>query len=472
MLMNRKSILSAAILLSALTLSAKGIHHSSASLDVENGKMVADMILEITGAPLKSTQKVVMTPYILSQGGDSISFDSFSLYGRRSLINARRLNQPMPAHWAKNEQDTTYTFHETVDYTPELNGAQLALRLDFYGCANCLKETQWFTGPVWEAPTFDPATAIVFEVPTANVVKERAASGRANVEFPVNRTELRPDFRNNAAELAKVAATIDSVKDDPDVTITAIYVKGFASPEGSYANNTRLAKGRTEALCQWIENRYKLPHSLVHTSYEPEDWEGLRDAVEADHTLPNRDGLLGFITDTSLEPDTREFKMRSYYPGDYKRLLNEVYPSLRHTDYRVEYTIRSFTSPEEIFAVMEKDPTKLTAAEYFAAAQTLDPNDPKYAEVLTLAAINNPQSEEANLNAASVSLKNGDLDAADSFLRRAGDSPAADYTRGLLAVASEDYTAAEKLLKKAQDAGYEPAAQIIEKISLLKKINR
>lgn len=469
--MNRKSVISATALLFSMSVAAQESPVISSSLDVENGKMTANMILDLNSVAPKSTQNTTLTPYVISQSGDSISLESYSIYGRRSLIHAQRLNQPMPTGWVKaGKQDSTYTFTESIDYTPALNGAHLALKIDNYGCANCHRYTRWIDGPGWEAPTFNPAEFIVFEVPSQTIVKERAASGRANVEFPVNRTELRSDFRNNAAELAKVAATIDSVKDDPDVTITAIQVKGFASPEGSYANNTRLAKGRTEALCQWIENRYKLPHSLIQTAYEPEDWDGLRDAVEADASLHNRDGLLGFITDTSLEPDTREFKMRSYYPADYKHLLSEIYPTLRHTDYRVEYTIRSFTSPEEIFAVMEKDPSKLTAAEYFAAAQSLDPDDPKYAEVLTLAAVNDPKSEAANLNAASVAIKNGDYAAADSFLERAGQSPEANYSRGLLAMAVEDYSGAEKLLRKALDAGYEPAKALIEKCALMKNL--
>lgn len=452
-------------------MSAQQLPVTSSSLEVTNGKMVANMTVDLNSVAPKSNHTVVLTPYIISNSGDSVSMESYSIYGRRSLIHAQRLNQTMAKNWVQSgKQDSTYTFAESINYTPELNGAHLWLRIDDYGCADCHNYVSWIEGHTWEAPTFNPAEYIVFEVPSQTIVKERAASGRANVEFPVNRTELRADFRNNAAELAKVAATIDSVKDDPDVTITSILVKGFASPEGSYANNTRLAKGRTEALCQWIENRYKLPHSIIQTDYEPEDWEGLRDAVEADVTLNNRDGLLGFITDTSLEPDTREFKMRSYYPADYKRLLTEIYPTLRHTDYRVEYTIRTFTSPEEIFAVMEKDPSKLTASEYFAAAQTLDPNDPKYAEVLTMAAINDPKSEAANLNAASVAIKNGDYAAADSFLERAGQSPEAYYSRGLLAMATEEYSTAEKLLKKALDAGYEPAKSLLEKCEIMKNI--
>lgn len=471
MFMNRKSIITAGALLLAVSASAQQSPVVSSSLDVENGKMIANMAIDLNAVAPKSTQTTVLTPCVISQGGDTIGLEPYSLYGRRSLIHAQRLNQPMPSNWVKSgKQDSTYTFAESIDYTPALNGARLALKVENYGCANCHRYTRWIEGPGWEAPTFNPAEFIVFEVPSQTIVKERAASGRANVEFPVNRTELRSDFRNNAAELAKVAATIDSVKDDPDVTITSILVKGFASPEGSYANNTRLAKGRTESLCQWIENRYQLPHSIIQTAYEPEDWEGLRDAVEADASLNNRDGLLGFITDTSLEPDTREFKMRSYYPADYKRILSEIYPTLRHTDYRVEYTIRTFTSPEEIFAVMEKDPSKLTAAEYFAAAQTLNPDDSKYAEVLTMAAINDPKSEAANLNAASVAIKNGDYAAADSFLEHAGQTPEANYSRGLLAMAVEDYPAAEKLLRKALDAGYEPAKALIEKCAIMKNI--
>lgn len=471
--MKHKFIISALALLAATGLRAQQAPLTSSSLNVDAGKMALDMNIDLRELDLKSAGSVFLTPMIISAEGDSIAFAKTGIYGRRQKIHAERLREKLPTDLleAKNLPDSL-SFSEAVDYTPELNGARPALKIETFGCANCLKSVKVIEGEPWIAPTFNPAEAVALEVPTASVVKERAASGRANVEFPVNRTELRPEFRNNAAELAKVVATIDSVKDDPDVTITAIYVKGFASPEGSLANNTRLAKGRTEALCQWIEKRYNLPHDLIHTDYEPEDWDGLREAVEADPTLPNRDGLLGFITDTSLDPDVREFKMRSYYPDAYKRLLKEIYPSLRHTDYRVEYTIRSFTSPEEILSVMQKDPSKLTAAEYFAAAQSLDPADPRYDEILLMAAHYDPKNEAANLNAASVSIKNGDLAAADSFLEHAGKSPAAEYTRGLLAVAAEDFNAAEKHLNRALEAGYEPAREVLAKIAILKNTKK
>ena len=48
--------------------------------------------------------------------------------------------------------------------------------------------------------------------------------GRAFVDFVVNRTEIRPDYRGNRKEIAKIIESIDKVKNDPDATITRITI--------------------------------------------------------------------------------------------------------------------------------------------------------------------------------------------------------------------------------------------------------
>ena len=57
------------------------------------------------------------------------------------------------------------------------------------------------------------------------------------------------------------------------MTITSLSIKGYASPEGPYANNERLAKGRTEALVDYVRNLYSFPAGLATTSWEAEDWQ-------------------------------------------------------------------------------------------------------------------------------------------------------------------------------------------------------
>ncbi len=65
-----------------------------------------------------------------------------------------------------------------------------------------------------EKVTFRPLFAFV--TPKAELVKHREIKGSAYIDFPVNRTELYPDYRRNPAELAKINATIDSVRLDKD----------------------------------------------------------------------------------------------------------------------------------------------------------------------------------------------------------------------------------------------------------------
>ena len=80
---------------------------------------------------------------------------------------------------------------------------------------------------------------------------------------------------------------------------------------------------------------------MIVTEYEPEDWKGLRQYVEKSN-LVHRSEILGMI-DSRLDPDAKEAKIKRTYPEEYRFLLQNCYPALRHTDYRIDYTIRSFS---------------------------------------------------------------------------------------------------------------------------------
>ena len=65
--------------------------------------------------------------------------------------------------------------------------------------------------------------------------------------------------------MAKIRQTIDVVRNDADTRITALSIKGYASPEGSYSNNVRLAKGRTETLKNYVQSLYAFEPGLRRT---------------------------------------------------------------------------------------------------------------------------------------------------------------------------------------------------------------
>ena len=288
----------------------------------------------------------------------------------------------------------------------------------------------------------------------------------AYIDFVVNKTVINPNYRGNKTELAKITGTIDSVKNDKDITVTALSIKGFASPEGSYENNTRLAKERTEALKKYVQNLYHFEPDFVQTSYEPEDWVGLRKFVETS-SLPNKDAIISLI-DGNREPDNKEWMIKSTYADDYQVMYKQCYPALRHSDYKIEYTIRAYTDIEEIKRVFAESPQKLSLEEFYILAQLYDNNSRELNDIFETAVRMYPNDQVANLNAAISEMQNGDLTSAEPHLKKAGDSAEAVYARGIYAAFVKDYDNALELLEKAKEMGIVEAADAIEQINEIK----
>ena len=121
------------------------------------------------------------------------------------------------------------------------------------------------------------------------------------------------------------------------------------------------------------------------------------------------------------------------YPEEYRFLLDNVYPGLRHSDYAVEYVIRSYADVAEIRELIKTTPQKLSLHEMFVLAQSLEPGSDEYREVFEVAVRMYPEDPVANLNAANIALGRDELDRAEVYLAKAGDAPEAVYARGILA---------------------------------------
>ncbi|MCH5221564.1 MAG: tetratricopeptide repeat protein [Muribaculaceae bacterium] len=389
---------------------------------------------------------------MIVNGRDTLYLPTIGIYGRTSWYASRR-NDRMPLGGKEgsimryDSKMAPIAYSQRVDYADWMNGAELVVRQADYGCAGCSKGAEMMTDlSMYKNVQYQPT--FIYQAAVAEAVKSRELSGRAYVDFPVNKTEIYPNYRRNSTELAKIIATIDSVKNDEDITVTSISIKGFASPEGTYDNNVRLAKGRTTALKNYVQTLYRFRSDFIKTDYEPEDWEGLREYV-VNSSLQYRDEILDIIDDPMLDPDHKDWRIKLRYPGDYNILLQNVYPGLRHSDYRIEYNIRTFSDPEEIRQMLRSQPQKLSLNEIYLAAQGLEPGSDAYNEVFETAVHMFPSEPVANLNAANAAMQRGDLVGAARYLDRAGDSPEATYARGVLAALNGDYTKGVALIEKA-----------------------
>lgn len=445
---------------------------SSVSLKRDGSYLTVGMTLRLSEVEAKGERAILITP-LLENGDTNKALRPVGIYSRNRYFHyARQGKGRMPGgpdelSFKEKDKPDTLAYQVILPYEEWMAGASLSLLRQDYGCCGKVLAEQSQTVGMFRGkrPEFIPQ--MVYVQPEVERVKTRALAGTAYIDFPVSRTEIQPDYRDNRRELDKITATVDSVQSDKDITVTSLAIKGYASPEGPYAGNARLAAGRTEALKEYVSELYHFGTGFIRTSSEPEDWEGLRRYVEKS-ALEHKREILAIIN-SEEEPDRKERRIKSAYPADYRILSRDCYPALRHSDYRIEYTIRSFTDTEEIRRVMRTQPQKLSLQELYLVAQAAETGSKEFDEVFDIAVRLYPDDPVANLNAANTALRRKDVKTARRYLAKAGDMPQAVYARGICALLEKDYAEAETLLRQAQEAGITEADAALKEIKELEE---
>lgn len=435
--------------------------------DIKAEKEGDRIILSLAVDPAKVNpgrdREVIFIPKILS-GTDTLSFAPFAVAGRNRyysfIRNGGESKTGYPVIRSGKGEVLAYT--SSLPWEEWMSDSEIIMAESTQDCCRPVKpltETPLATlsNPIkaWAMPVEPHYIAI-----TDDTATELEAQGSAFIDFIVNRTEIRDNYRGNARELAKIIESVDRVKNDPDATITRLTIKGFASPEGSYDNNVRLAMGRTQALKEYVREHYNFDPELMHTDYEPEDWEGLRRWVVANE-IPDRDAILGII-DSNLAPDPKNAEIQNRFPKTYKLLLDSVYPALRHSDYTVRYRIRTYISLEELKKAFAETPERLRPVDFFRIAESYPAGSPEAEEVLLKAAEIYPSDTQAAINASNILLRRGETAEAQKHLENVGESGEAYFSRGIAAAASGDYETALRYLETAETMGITEASSQVQ----------
>lgn len=450
---------------------AQNTKYITPDISIENfnmnreGKYLAvEIDLDLNKLDVDANRAVLLTPRLVN-GTDSLNLPSVGIYGRRRYYYYIRngmgsISGDNETVYRAADKPDSLVYNNLAEYKGWMDGAMLKFHRSDWGCCHeILAEYDGILGRHSEA--FFPE--LVFVQPKAEIMKSRSLSGSAYIDFPVDQTVIYPDYRRNTVELGKIQATIDSVRNDDDVTITSVWLKGFASPESPYKHNTELAIGRTAALKKHIGQLYHFADSIIRTDYEPEDWDGLRRYVEQSN-INHRSEILALI-DSDMAPDAKEAKIKRTYPEEYRFMLQNFYPALRHTDYRIDYNIRKFSEVEEIKRIMAEHPQKLSQNEFYLVAGEYEPGTDEFTDVFETAVRMFPNDEVANLNAANAAIRRDDFGMARRYLDKAGNSAEAVYARGALAVREGDYDAALQYLDKAKTMGLEQAGRTLDELN-------
>lgn len=413
---------------------------------------------------LGRNNKIIVTPALVDKQ-DTLRFTPLTVAGKHGwYYEIRNSRTPLTSLYrAGKGQPVEYL--STVDYQPWMEESTFILLTDTISCCGGESPRRGSISifkPRWEMPRFK----FKYITPLDTIEKRFELSGRANVRFIVNKTDIDWSYANNYVELDSILRTVNVVRNNPDATVDSIILTGYASPEGPYENNVRLAKGRTEVVKEYVRKNANFPSNVYHTASVPEDWEGLR-AWLVTSNLDNRDEMIAFIDNYNGSDAAKNDRFAQQFPNEYPWLLTNVYPPLRHTDYRITYIVRRYYTVEEIRRVFDTYPRNLSLNELFILANSYQEGTPEFDNVMNTAAILFPDNPIASLNAANSAINIKDYTRAETLLSKLSPTPDVIYARGILAACQGDYAKARQLFKEARDAGVKDAEDALKKVDEL-----
>ena len=400
--------------------------------------------------------------------------DEYLAYERRlSLMSPKEKRKHVAPYLVKKSNkrtNDTIRYRYVLPYESWMADAKLNVQRDECGCG---ESTLMSVQPVIDQVTLERILSpyivnphFAYVEPKVEVVKSREIQAECFLDFEVNKINIRPEYMNNPRELAKIRVMIDDLKLDPSIKVNRMDIIGYASPEGTLATNKRLSEGRAMALRDYLASRYDFPRNQYHIIFGGENWDGLIDALET-LDMDYKNEVLDIIQDIPIEKgrETKLMQLRGGVP--YRYLLKNVFPSLRVAICKVNYDIKNF-NVDEAKEVIKRRPQNLSLNEMFLVANTYPKGSQEFIDVFETAVRMYPDSEIANMNAATAALSRNDLISAERYLKKMESQeywPEYNNAMGILTLSKGDYELAEEYLNKARELGLDVATDNLEELA-------
>lgn len=364
----------------------------------------------------------------------------------------------------KNGTSQTLDYDASVPFKRWMIGGNLQLRGYVTGCAQCNDGDETATtGDIF--PPMNPAYYSPFIQPKEEMVKRRSETRSARLQFRQDSHRIDPRYKNNRAELDTVRNSIALVENNNDLTITGIYVTGYASPEGTFDYNMKLSERRARAFTEYMKDDLKeVDPQVYHVDWKGEDWVGLREEVVKHPKLLKSEEVLAIIDHCGDDKDACEEQLKALVPPEiYQRLLNELYPAVRRNEYRIEYNVRHFTVAEGR-EMIKTHPELMSVSEIQQVADSYGKGSPEYVDCLVRGAQAYPNDVTAVNNAALALMEANRTDEAIRLLDNAPAEGELLNMRGVVYIKAGELEKAVQAFSEAQAKGYPQAGENLSQL--------
>ena len=275
----------------------------------------------------------------------------------------------------------------------------------------------------------------------------------ANIKFLIQQANLRKSelANNSVQEFVKMLQRINN--DRQGLNLDNVEVSAYASPDGGFNINDRLAAERQKNSEQYVNQELKRIQmkANVDAKYTAQDWEGFQELVKASD-IQDKDVILRVLS-MYKDPEEREQQIKNISSA-FRELADGILPQLRRARLTINYETVG-RSDDQILSQIDSDASKLSVEELlYGAALKNNLNDKE--DVYKLATEIYPNDARAYNNLATIQYARGNYKAAQQFIQKAQsitpNLPEAQANLGMLALKAGDIKTAEQYIASATGA--------------------
>ncbi|WP_315330516.1 tetratricopeptide repeat protein [Segatella oulorum] len=391
-------------------LTADNFSVSPQPLEVVGGKVPATIEGQFPEKFMNKKATVTVIPELHYGNGQVARGESTTFQGEKVMGNDRTISYRLGGR---------YTMKANFNYVPEMQKSDMYLA---------------FNATIGNKKVEVPALKVGYGViATAELYRRTIRQGgaclaldsfqrvlnkqqEANVKFLINQANLRSnELKNNSVK--EFVAMLKRINADREgLAIKNVEVKAYASPDGGYAFNDKLANKRQNVSEGYVKQQLKgnKMQADIDAHYTAQDWEGFMKLVQASN-IQDKDVILRVLS-MYKDPQEREQQIRNMSEG-FRELADGILPELRRSRLIINYQVIG-RSDEQIKQQYAADPTKLSLEEllYLAALEDqVSTKEAIYKKTIQL----HKNDFRAYNNLAALALNKGDEATAERYLSQA-----------------------------------------------------
>lgn len=427
-------------------LSADNFNATPNPMETANGEVATVISGRFPAKYFKKKAVVTVTPVIRYEKGETVG-ESSTFQGEKVVGNNMVINY---------KNGGNFTLRNIFPYNDDMQRSELYLTFN----ARKGKKQQNIPAVKVADGILATSTLVRETAKTANKGVSQdayqqiiAKKQEASIHYLIQQAKVRASELNSSSVQDFVKMLKEIKADQKGLQLNEIAVAAYASPDGGYKLNNKLAQKREKTSKEFVNSTIKDLdiNADVNAKYTAQDWEGFQELVKASN-IQDKDVILRVLS-MYKDPEEREAQIKNLSAA-FQELANEILPELRRARLTINYNIVGRTDAE-IEQQFADDAAELSLEEILYCAKLKD-NAKAEKEAYRTAARYYQNDYRSLNNLGMIALEEGQIQEAAEYFEQAArinaDAAELNANRALLALAQNNVKQAEEYAGKAAGA--------------------